>query len=70
MKMMLEKLEKQIRCPDQSCVDDQKNCPTTITCSNPDDYVCPDGTCVENEIYCSRIKTCPDEIPYLCSDNS
>jgi hypothetical protein len=48
----------------------KKNCPTSITCPNVDDYVCPDGTCVENEIYCTKLKTCPDETPYLCSDYS
>ena len=60
----------QIRCPDQSCVDDQKYCPTTITCPDPKYKVCPDGTCVENEIYCSALKVCPKDTPYLCTDYS
>ena len=60
----------QIRCPDQSCVNDQKYCPTTITCPNPNDKVCPDGSCVENEIYCSALKICPKDTPYLCTDYS
>ena len=29
----------QVRCPDQSCANDQKNCPTTITCPNPNHKV-------------------------------
>ena len=61
---------KQIHCPDQSCVNDQKYCPTTITCPNPNDKVCPDGSCVENEIYCSALKICPKDTPYLCTDYS
>ena len=39
----------QARFSDQYCVNDQKDCPSTIVCPNSNDYVCPDGKCVENE---------------------
>ena len=68
--MIDQNVDNQFRCPDQSCVKDQMNCPSTITCPNPTDKVCPDSTCVANEIYCSAIKKCPKETPYLCTDYS
>ena len=62
--------DSQIRCPDQSCANDQNHCLTTIICKNPDDFICPDRICVSNEIHRSKLKTCPDETPYLCTDYS
>ena len=59
-------LTAKIRCIEQTQVDNNYDCPTPITCSNPDDVVCPDGTCVENEIMCKPLKECPDKFPYLC----
>ena len=59
----------QVRCPDQSCVNNITECPTTITCSDPKyKKICPDRTCVSDESYCQRLKTCPENEPFLCAD--
>ena len=59
----------QYRCRDQSCVDDIKKCPSTLTCSHSQ-MVCPDGTCVDSVLNCGRLKTCPESEPFLCLDYS
>ena len=59
-----------IRCSDQSCVLDQKDCPSSITCSDRSMYVCPDSRCVSNEIYCKPLQQCSNTNPILCANNS
>jgi hypothetical protein len=63
-------LTSKVRCVEQTQVSSNSDCPTTISCSNPDDVVCPDGSCVENEIMCKPLKECPDKYPYLCFGSS
>ena len=53
-----------VRCIDQTIATGNKYCPSTITCSNPQQVVCPDGQCVDNEIFCNDNKECPKNYPY------
>ena len=57
------------RCISQQLVKDLDQCPSMITCSNPDDVVCPDNTCVDNEIKCPALKKCYGDYPYRCANN-
>ena len=45
-----------VRCVEQTQVNNNFDCQTIISCSNPDDIVCPDGTCVENAIIYKPLK--------------
>lgn len=61
----------QLRCIDQTIVNKKKayQCPSKISCPNPDDVVCPGGSCVENEILCPPLNKCFGDYPYRCNDN-
>jgi len=59
----------EIRCSDMTCVKDQKDCPSTITCPLPDQFICPDGECVSSELACKRLPLCDKAYPFLCSQN-
>ena len=54
-----------VRCFEQTQGNNNFECQTNISCSNPDDIVCPDGTCMENAIMYKSLKECPDKFPYL-----
>ena len=56
------------RCVEQTITNYAFECPSTITCSNPDYVVCSDGKCVENEIMCKPLRECPPNYPYLCNN--
>ena len=57
------------RCVDQTILNYSFQCPSTITCSDPDYVVCSDGKCAPNEIMCKPLKECPFDTPYLCNNN-
>ena len=62
--------DDQIKCLDQTCVSDQKDCPSQISCGDPSKFVCPDGTCVNSELDCKILPTCPTDTPILCPNYS
>ena len=63
------KLERnQIRCVDQEITAFASECSSTITCTNPEQYVC-NGECVDSELYCKPLRECPFETPFLCANN-
>lgn len=59
-----------IRCPDNSCVADVKDCPDYFECPSFLPIRCPNGDCRKSLSDCPSLFKCPDEIPVLCNDGS
>ena len=57
-----------IRCVDQEIVSLNNVCSSTITCTNPNQYVC-NGECVDSELHCKPLTNCSANYPYLCANN-
>ena len=59
---------KPIRCANQETASLANMCSSTITCTNPNQYVC-NWECIDSEINCKPLKDCPVDSPFLCYNN-
>jgi len=64
-----ERIKQKQRCIGQQLKSDANDCPSSITCIDPNDVVCPTGECVSNEIYCPSLSKCNENYPYLCQND-
>ena len=58
------------RCFDNSCVEDQSDCPEYVECPQFLPIRCPSGDCRQSLSDCPSLVTCPKKLPVLCNDNS
>ena len=57
-----------VRCVDQSIKNSNSECPSTISCDDPNQVVCSNTRkCVNNEIECPKLTECSSSMPFLCS---
>ena len=63
-------VKNHVRCPDNSCVEDESDCPNYFECPLFLPIHCPNGDCRQSLEDCPSLIICPKILPVLCNDGS
>ena len=63
-------LNAEIKCPDNTCVENKKDCPDYVECPSFNPIRCGNGDCRKSLSDCPSFVHCPDKTPILCNDGS
>ena len=59
-----------IKCPDNTCVENIKDCPKYVECPSFNPIRCGNGDCRKSLSDCPSLVHCPDNYPVMCNDGS
>ena len=58
----------EVRCVEQSIKKTNEECPSIVSCDDPNKVVCSNTRqCVNNEIECPKLTECSHHLPFLCA---
>ena len=62
--------DTRIKCPDNTCVNQESECPDYVECPPFNPIRCGNGDCRKSLSDCPSFIKCPDKYPVLCNDGS